>query len=87
MHYEYIVFGSSSSLSHSSLPQYCIACATTLSSSNTQASAHPVGSMSHDAVNTSPREDWDELVLGKGLPQVANVAAEGRSWVLARFGG
>ena len=39
------------------------------------------------AVGSAAHEDRDELVLGKGLPQVANVAAEGRSWVLARFGG
>eukprot|EP01043_Picozoa_sp_COSAG02_P029382 COSAG02_NODE_1827_length_10743_cov_19.183859_7_plen_97_part_00 len=45
--YEYIVFSSSSSLSHSFVAQHCIACATTLSSNNTHANAHPVGSMSH----------------------------------------
>ena len=37
------------------------------------------------AVGSAAHEDRDELVLGKGLPQ--DVAAEGWSWVLARFGG
>ena len=53
--YEYIVSGPvSSSLSHSSVAHQCIACTITLSSSNNQATAHPTGSTSHEAVNTSP---------------------------------
>ena len=53
--YEYIVSGPvSSSLSHPSVAHQCIACTITLSSSNNQATAHPTGSTSHEAVNTSP---------------------------------
>ena len=73
MNYEYIVFGPSSSLSHSSPPQ-CIACATALISNKIHAIAHPAaGSMSHDAV----RGDGDHCKCGAATLAGCTVAAGG----------
>ena len=81
--HEYIVFGPSSSLSHSSPPQWCIACATALISNKIHANAHPVaGSMSHDAVKVSPHTHCKpaifpvyKLVYCQARPRENRVAA------------
>ena len=62
--HEYIVFGPSSSLSHSSPPQWCIACATALISNKIHAIVHPAaGSMSHDAVKVSPHTHCQAAIV------------------------
>ena len=68
MNYEYIVLGSSSSsLSHPYTVQCCSACTATLNSRRIQANAHPVGSMSHDAVNTPSHPECRPELVGRCL--------------------
>ena len=62
--HEYMPVGSSSSSpSHPSVAHQCIACTIALSSSSSQATVHPAGSTSHEAVNASPHTHCNPAIF------------------------